>query len=538
MSSPSFFTLVVFSVTSTLMGLFLLRIAIRGKLISPNPHCRKCRFDLTGLNLIDPTPCPECGTTLRINTPAILIGLRKKRKLVLLVAILFLLTAATGLAWPKLSKLPSIQSINLYDHFPEALLTKLATTGDDSALQTLHDRLIPGEVSDQALQTLIDHAFKLQADESLPWDERWGDVLLYAILVDKISHSTRNKYFESMIVPVVHQHDRQRMSDDKFRTELVFYGKERGSCSSDWPYEMERARLFGSLDPAMFEAKLNYTIHIESHGNVILTGGSTTGTHGGWSPASSVVSTAAAQRILKPEHDVIDVSYQCKLSIVLGGDSLHEWSIERTSQTVRVHENVKYAEPVVDLQIVEKLVPSLYMGGFVIPDMIETVINEPSLQSTTINPSGIQSSEVSDIGLVGTLSVRNDDQEIVVAQMVSIPLNDPMLDGKLNPHPMNWTYKIQYGVLGYRLAEFYKDKAFWGSVWRNRKVDVVFRPDPSMLSQYPSISRYLDHAIIFRDVPIGLNTPKFFEEHQSWGWESRTSVRSEYVYGELLTDED
>ncbi len=538
MMSISLVTVIIFATCCAILGVILLRIGVRGKLISPNPHCRKCQFDLAGHALDEPTPCPECGTTLRTNTPAITDGLQKPRKFALLVSVIFLLTAMTGFAWPKISKLPAIQNINIYNHFPESLLVKLATTGDDDALQILHDRLIPGTISNSSLQKLIAYAFKLQADDSVPWDERWGDVIVYAILTDQIDHSARNEYFESMIVPVVHQHERMRASDNTFMTKLLLYRPERGSCASNWTNGVKWDGVTRPPGPGLLEVHTQYSILVESQGKPIRSGQTTSSTRGGWSSASLVVSTAIAQRNLEPEHKVIDVNYGCQLTVLLDGTPLHEWSIERRSQTVRDEDDVLYAKPVNESEAINSLVSSVFMSGFVIPEKIHLVINEPSMQSMAISPGGIQSTTSSTVGLVGTLSVRDQDTEIQIAQTASIPLNNPEISQHVGLHPMGWTYQIRSGAMRYGLTDFMRDQAFWGKVLQRRTVDVVFRPDPSMLAEFPEIKEYLDHVVIFYDVPIGLKTPKFIEQQQSWGWESRTNVQSEHVYGELHRDDE
>jgi hypothetical protein len=54
------------------LGLILLIIGLRGWRIDDHPWCRKCRYDLSGLD--EPAACPECGADLA-RRRAVRIGL-------------------------------------------------------------------------------------------------------------------------------------------------------------------------------------------------------------------------------------------------------------------------------------------------------------------------------------------------------------------------------------------------------------------------------------------------------------------------------
>ncbi|QQE13662.1 hypothetical protein JD969_09440 [Planctomycetota bacterium] len=109
---------IYFNAFLTLTTLALLILSIRGKRIDKHPICRKCNYDLTGLD--QPlTQCPECGSYLT-SPKSIRIGNRTRSttRITLAATILFLTTLAT-------SSLIYIQAanINLNKYKPTWLLT-------------------------------------------------------------------------------------------------------------------------------------------------------------------------------------------------------------------------------------------------------------------------------------------------------------------------------------------------------------------------------------------------------------------------------
>lgn len=164
-----------------LLGLFLLVLGVlaivrglRGRLINTHPHCRGCGFDLHGLQLDAGTNCPECGRPVRSGGPAVRIGKRQRRPGLISLGVLVVLLGIAGVGWQPLSRISGLQNIDWYHYLPEPMLLSLEAKGNTNALAELHSRLIPGELSEEGLQKLIDRSLALLDDESVPWDERWG----------------------------------------------------------------------------------------------------------------------------------------------------------------------------------------------------------------------------------------------------------------------------------------------------------------------------------------------------------------------------
>lgn len=99
-----------------LIGLVLLRYGIWPRRRGDTPHCRKCDYNVTGL---DSGRCPECGTEL--TEAAVVYGERRRRPVLIVLGVVFFLVA-TGLVaqggrqvnwyrwWPTASVLGDLQS--------------------------------------------------------------------------------------------------------------------------------------------------------------------------------------------------------------------------------------------------------------------------------------------------------------------------------------------------------------------------------------------------------------------------------------------
>jgi hypothetical protein len=86
--------------TALLAGLLLV-LGVRGKRLNDHPACRRCGFDLDGLELARPEPrCPECGRPCSTagGRLAVRRGVRRRRPLVawIGVALLLLVAAPAG----------------------------------------------------------------------------------------------------------------------------------------------------------------------------------------------------------------------------------------------------------------------------------------------------------------------------------------------------------------------------------------------------------------------------------------------------------
>ena len=104
----SFAAIVVCGLILLPFGLVFLKIGLWPRRQGDAPHCRKCGYNLTGL---ESARCPECGTTL--GERAVVIGVRRRRPGFIVAGIVFLLPLLAGI-------LLAITNVNWYRLRPTA----------------------------------------------------------------------------------------------------------------------------------------------------------------------------------------------------------------------------------------------------------------------------------------------------------------------------------------------------------------------------------------------------------------------------------
>ncbi len=178
-SSWSVLTPLLFVLLATLaLGVVLVRLGWRGRAINDHPICRRCRFDLVGLEPL-PGRCPECGQELH-RARAVEIGARRRRRVVLLSGVLILLFVLGGMisGGVLLSG-----RVNVYKHLPEALLLQLARAAlpqSSKAIDEMTSRLVAGTLSQGTIEKAAEHALARQGDPHGVWLASWGEFLATA----------------------------------------------------------------------------------------------------------------------------------------------------------------------------------------------------------------------------------------------------------------------------------------------------------------------------------------------------------------------
>ena len=156
------------------IGLLLLTLALRGRVAQRGVFCRRCRFDLTGIGLDDPgARCPECGHAVHDARDRRVLLRRRWRlglgvgSLLVLVGLLMAGFGVSGRAGIILRFMPDPAVLWLTEHGLDEALDELVVRVAD-----LSDPL-PDGLWSRAIADALAH----QADESQPWDPRWGEVL-------------------------------------------------------------------------------------------------------------------------------------------------------------------------------------------------------------------------------------------------------------------------------------------------------------------------------------------------------------------------
>ncbi len=171
-----------------LLTLALLIVGLRGKRIGDEPHCRKCKYNLTG---IVSTSCPECGTVL--SPQSIGWGLRKFRPIFVIVAMLLF-----AIEEP-------IYKIRWVRFVPHSVLVRQAKLGSESAISELLLRF-PSFTAGQA-QEIADYSLEMRKQVlggldvgRLPANHQGWQLLLE--MLDKwnfLQSTQRNLYHEQFL---------------------------------------------------------------------------------------------------------------------------------------------------------------------------------------------------------------------------------------------------------------------------------------------------------------------------------------------------
>lgn len=146
-----------------LAGVALLRLGFLGLLVNDHPHCRRCRFDLSGL-----APraewCPECGSTIT-GPGSIRVGLRRRRPFAVGVgAVLILLSAS-----PFLVSVISNDNFNRFMPLWLLRLDLLSHTAERSTAAAIELEQRVGAISSSEAAYIADALLDAQSDCAVPW---------------------------------------------------------------------------------------------------------------------------------------------------------------------------------------------------------------------------------------------------------------------------------------------------------------------------------------------------------------------------------
>ena len=518
------------------IGLCLAILGFRGRLQNRHPHCRGCGFDLHGIELGNEARCPECGRHVAVGSSSVRIGKRRRRYVVTGIGAILALIGTAGFSYPLWSQIPAWKNINWYDHLPESVLVSLAIDGNTKAMDTLHARLIPGEVSDEALDSIIEHAIEILDGESVAWDERWGDALIYGVLENKLTSDQLDQYLRSTHQIVLKAHDQAGSNESK-----MYFHVGTGSTG------------LGAFDPLFLSKWRNASNGISSAGNklelrlndhqfpVAINGEEVvreprTGLSGssGFSTQHGVWSTWHLNEDFPLTEDELEIRIVMEFELESDGRILHKWEEERRHTFTRLDHPIDRTFPAEDP---ERLIESLSIKSVSIPVNLNEGYKHKQTQYFGYSAFSISLEGEHEISLVGEFCLQLGTERLNAfhSPTAMTPRENGMVKGGRSQFYKN-------GGLHF----FEQHRLFLMEAVLNGKVDVVFVPKPEACSKYPEVTAYLATPIIFRDVPIKRLHPQYGRAGDSdgntwmeWGWETVESTqRFEPVNAERVEEAD
>ncbi len=492
--------ILIFAGPVFLLGVVLLVRAIRGRVVSVHPHCRGCKFDLHGLTLSRESVCPECGRPTIPDTPTVMNGLRVFRRRLAVVAVLLMLFGAGGLAWPSVSKMPAMKNIDWYARFPEPMLLWLEGRGDKDALQVLHDQLIPGTLSDKGLQQLIARSLAMVDDESVPWDERWGDILVFSFLLDAMSKEEAARYLEGSFLFDLKVHEEVGFETESVQYTWIRPEPKRGTWSYSFlnalqqilPSKQYSGLITGFYD--RFEAFRPYENMQDRRGGSFR-GGSALGMddyEGFWVPYQRGGSRSSIRLDLDLDRTEFLFTFPVQFTIYKEKAVYHEWSIEKKVKITRV-ENPQYLKPFIDERVIAQVAKSLEMSKIDVPVDPKQAKTEKDITSGVSSILHISCPDDHELGLLGKLVLDNGVEQIDFARL-SIPELQQMRYGYITPEP----YQSGRNWLDY----FIDHESFWEVARKKGTIDVIYMPDLSAGLDDAQFELVINRKIVWRDVPI------------------------------------
>ncbi len=191
-------TLLILGIGSSclMLGITLLVFCWRGRRLDDHPHCRRCRYDLSGHD--DLRTCPECGRDLT-KRRALRHGTRRRRRWALVLGCGLLLLGVCGgglVGWQRATgyNCNTIKPV-LWLHADAKRTSSPAVA--EAALMELIDRFARGELSRRQVRRLADTALVMQQDERVTWPSLWGVIVEKGISQGLVTADQRDAYLRA-----------------------------------------------------------------------------------------------------------------------------------------------------------------------------------------------------------------------------------------------------------------------------------------------------------------------------------------------------
>jgi predicted RNA-binding Zn-ribbon protein involved in translation (DUF1610 family) len=474
---------------------------LRGRLLNAHPHCRGCGFDLHGIELVSGTRCPECGRLISTGGSSVRIGRRKKNPTVVVLGVLLTLIGTGGVSYPLWSQIPTWKNINWYEHLPESMLINMTIKGNKDARFVINDRLIPGEVNEDGLATLIDHAMTLLDDESVPWDEWWGDVLLYALVHDLMNDDQTMGYMQRALQFKISMREHIGMDTTQGKYHIQSESGSRGKWS--YAFQMELARATHGASSFNIDSPYRLRVEKRVRSEVMrsdqwvdwIDSDEFTTPRKGWVPFEFSTMFGYSSNFALPR-DIGEFNFEFELRVKVEklGQPLYAWEIVEQRRVIRVESPV-YVHPVSASES-QQIAESISWLTMELPNGIEEYRDHFALRSLSPRMLTVRSSEDTQAGLIGDIWIDNGTTQLRLGSIrnagfqsrSSYGFSFPL--GRALDHDESW------------IDAYLRDWEFWHQAINNQRVDVIYRPDGTLGRDDVQIDRFVNHPIVWEGVKV------------------------------------
>lgn len=478
-------------------GLLLLTLALRGRIAQRGQFCRKCRFDLAGIDLGEPTAqCPECGRAVSGGRRPRTVRRRRSRLLLgiaTLLMLVFIIAAGISL---------SGSAAAVYRHMPERVVLNAAQWGSEPALDELITRSSKKDVlSDAGWQAAIEHALGLQSDESRVWDPRWGEVLYLGATGNHLRDEQLGRYVSTLDRVKVAMRSRVHAGTARLPMNISLVTDRGNAVSGGWlglhrTLRITRAGVEGferSQDPNGIGLPFAFTPQVQRNlGSMSM---------GMW---PSIDITRAGRAPLAGQRLAVTIEYTVSIAHAEGEEPFFEKS-GRFEQEIEVLP--------VDAEIVERAQP---IGGVAAASRYFTI---PDIAVTQPLPEGKGRTSNEMIAMFAFQKRRcpmavayrvylraDSGQEFEIAQIVSEESPDSLSASgvMVNLRPGDDTGNASL----LRAAGIMLDRGH---------ATIVMRTTPDLAIDTPGIEQVMDLDLIFEDVPVVPSPPGQFNNSGAFG---------------------
>ena len=457
-------------------------IAWRGRIIARGEFCRKCRFDLAGLDIDSAdAKCPECGS--EVHDSAHRRGIiRKKSMLGFGIAALLLIVGGGVIGVGASGKTGAVLA-----SMPDSIILRLTDWGIDEALDELVTRstIVPTAMSANSWDHVIESGLAHQADTSITWDVRWGEVLFQGLVQNQLSDEQLKEYFVNGTRKAIEIRDRASqgskgvaytLSLSPGRIEALITGGSTG-----YMFSMNIIEYGVIGHPASYSRKgagIYYEIVVPGMaGNRSYAHSGITGSL--WNLELLSVARAGEQIPLYVEF-LIEIE-RTKDEVIVAEHRLRfEQSVEILESdvpVVAVYQDVQAAKDVSRKLIISPIYAIAEPGG--------RNRAKPKALAFQIMCNNVQEA------LGFSIFIQHDGQEIEVGQFVKSKANNGSI-GSINS-------------LRFETNDFYSIESarmFHANAIAAGELDIVLRTQSSVADQSPSIQEVLDISVEFHSVPV------------------------------------
>ena len=176
------------------LGVALMFVGVRGRRVGDDPHCRKCGFNLRG-RPDDSTRCAECGADVDAETRHAHRPARRRRGKILAFGLIVTLASAGAVGWLGYQRGKTYEWVRIK---PTAWVLRDLGSADRTvgvqAQRELLRRINDKSFAQAKVDRIVDHALARQADRSVGWDRRFGELIERAALVGRVDDERARRY--------------------------------------------------------------------------------------------------------------------------------------------------------------------------------------------------------------------------------------------------------------------------------------------------------------------------------------------------------